>query len=101
MPKMDWFWLAVAGLATFRLALLFSKESGPARIFRKLRNLPPPKSSAREGLRCPLCVGMHIAALATTFLWWRGAFPGIDWPIYWIAISGLAVILHMAFTKDF
>lgn len=99
--KLDWYWLILAGLATFRLALLFSKESGPARIFRKLRNLPPPKSATKEGLSCPLCVGMHVAALATTFLWWQGKIAGIDWAIHWVAISGLAVILHLAFAKDF
>jgi hypothetical protein len=98
---MDYFWLTVAGLATYRLALLFSRESGPARVFRKLRNLPPPKSSAREGLECPFCVGLHVSALVTTFLWWQEKFPGIHWPLYWLAISAIAVILHMAFTKDF
>lgn len=98
---LDWYWLIIAGLSTFRLALLFSRELGPMRIFQKLRNLPPPKSSAREGLSCPFCIGMTFSAIVTTFLWWRDRFPGIDWPIYWLAISAIAVILHLAFAKDF
>lgn len=98
---MNCFWLAIAGLATFRLALLFSRESGPARIFRKLRNLPPPKSATKEGLSCPFCLGLHFSALITTWLWWQQKFPGVEWPIYWLAISAIAVILHLAFAKDF
>lgn len=97
----EWLVLVLGGFATFRLALMVSSESGPMRIFRKLRNLPPPKSSAREGLSCPFCLGLHFSAIITTFLWWQGRFPGADWPIYWLAISGIAVILHLAFAKDF
>lgn len=98
---LDWYWLIIGGLATFRLALLFSRESGPARMFRKLRNLPPPKSATREGLSCPYCLGLHFSAIITTFLWWQEKIPGVEWPIYWLAISGVAVVLHLAFAKHF
>lgn len=96
---MDWFTFTVAAFATHRLALLVSKEDGPAFIFRKLRRLPPPKSSAKEGLACPWCVSVWMSAAVTTFLWWRGFVPGIDWALYWLAISSAAIAINQTFTK--
>lgn len=95
---MTWLELLILSLATFRLSLLFSKESGPARIFRKLRHLPPPKSSAREGLSCQWCMAVWSSAfvLALFLLWnnfWTMAF------LYMLAVSGAAICWNQAFTK--
>lgn len=84
-----------AVLATYRLSLMVSKESGPMRIFRKLRHLPEPRSSAREGLSCPLCTSVWFSALVTGYLAWLGSFPGAEWPLWWLAFSGGAVLLHL------
>lgn len=84
-----------AVLATYRLSLMVSKESGPMRVFRKLRNIPPPKSSAREGLSCPLCTSVWFSAAVTGYLGWLGTFPLPEWPLWWLAFSGGAVLLHL------
>lgn len=91
---MNFFIFAIACFATFRAALLISHETGPLRIFARLRKAPKPHSNLREGLSCPWCMGMWISALVTTFLWSRGYFPVQEWPLYWLAISGGAVALN-------
>lgn len=97
----DWFILLLGGLVTYRLALMFSEESGPGRIFQKLRLSAPPKSATREGLSCFYCESVWFAAPITVFLWWRGEIKPWYTPLYWIAFSALAVMFHNAFTKDF
>lgn len=91
--------LILAILATYRISLLFSKESGPAKIFQKLRRVPPPKSSAREGLSCQWCMSIYSSALVTAFLWWRGAVETADTPLVWLAVSAGAIVVNQAFTK--
>lgn len=83
--------LLLGGLATFRLALLVSSEDGPAFIFRKLRRLPPPKSATREGLSCPWCVSVWASALVTGYFWWLDWIAGREWPVWWLAISAVAI----------
>lgn len=92
---------AVGSLVTYRLALMFSKENGPGRIFQKLRRLPPPKSATKEGLECVHCTSVWFAAPAAAFY---SAFNKITWyefPMFWAGFSAMAVILHRLFTKDF
>jgi hypothetical protein len=96
---MNWFALAIGGLVVFRLALLVSSESGPAFIFRKLRRLPPKKSSLKEGLSCPWCLGMHFSIPVTAYEWWLGMFPTKEIPLYWLAISSVAIIINQQWTK--
>jgi hypothetical protein len=62
---MTFFLFILAALATYRLALMFSKESGPGKIFMKLRKAPPPRSSAREGLSCPFCMSIWFGVVIT------------------------------------
>lgn len=96
-------WLAflLGAIATYRLSLMTSLESGPGRIFRKLRNLPEPKSATREGLSCFFCTSIYHAIPITAFLWWRGYVEPWDTGLYWLALSGAAIILHRMFTADF
>lgn len=96
---MNWFALAIGGLVVFRLSLLISKEDGPAFIFRKLRRLPPPKSSAKEGLACIFCVSITMSALVTYYLWAIGLIAGNLAPLYWLAMSSLAIFANQTFTK--
>lgn len=96
---MNWFALFVGGLAVFRLALLFSKEDGPAFIFRKLRKLPPPKSSAKEGLSCLFCTSVFAAALVTWYEWAIGLIATNLTPLYWLGMSSLAIFANQTFTK--
>lgn len=97
---MTWFIFLVGSLVTYRLALMLTDEDGPAYIFRKLRNVPPKKSSAHEGIRCIWCASVYFAAATATFFWWRGYFPGVEWPLYWLGLAGAAVGLNQMWTKD-
>lgn len=98
---MNWLIFILGGLVTYRLALMWSLESGPGRIFRKLRNLPPPKSATREGLSCLHCTSVWFAAPVTAFLCWRGVIEPLDAWLYWLAFSALAIVLHHTFTEGF
>lgn len=74
-------------LATYRLAMLIAVEKGPARLLARLRRLPPPKSSAREGLSCPFCVGMYVATfMAVGWCWLQREW--LSWPLLWLALAG-------------
>ncbi len=96
---MNFFYLLLGGLATFRLSLLISKEDGPAYIFRKLRRLPPPHSSAKDGLSCEWCMSVWMSAAVATFYWWRGIISLFDWPLYWLAMSAIGIIFNQQWTK--
>lgn len=90
---MTWLIFVASVIAVFRISTTFSLESGPGRIFKKLRNVPDAKSSAKEGLSCPLCLGVWFSAIVTAFLWWKETIE-LSWtPLWWLAISGGAVLL--------
>src|SRR5688500_11354679 len=56
------FQFLVASLATYRISLLFTKESGPARIFAKLRKAPRKRSATEDWLTCIFCFSMTASA---------------------------------------
>lgn len=97
---MDWFHFTLGSLVTFRLALMFSTESGPGRIFKKLRHSAPPKSATREGLSCLHCESVWWAAPVTVAFWWLELIPAWHSWAYWLGFSAVAIILHHAFTVD-
>lgn len=97
----EWLIIIIGSLVTYRMALMISSESGPGRIFKKLRNLPPPKSATKEGLSCLHCESVWWAAPTTGFFWYLGEIPALHTPLYWLAFSGLAIVFHHAFTVDF
>lgn len=84
-----------AVLATYRLSLMVSKESGPMRMFRKLRGIPNKKSSLKEGLACPLCTSVWFAAPIAGYFIYLGLITPHEWPLWWLAFSGGAVLLHL------
>lgn len=94
-----WLAFALGSLATFRLALLVSKETGPAFIFRKLRRLPAAGTATKEGLSCQWCVSMYSSALVTCYYYWQGLINGSETPLYWLSFSTVAVCLNQTFTK--
>jgi hypothetical protein len=98
---MTWLEFTLGGLVTFRLALMFSSESGPGRIFKKLRHAAPAKSATREGLECLHCESIWWSAPVTAFFWWQGKIGAWFTPLYWLAFSALAIVLHHAFTVGF
>lgn len=93
-------WFLFASFATHRLALMVTKEDGPAWVFRKLRNVPPKKSSAHAGIRCIWCGSVWASAVmcinlgaSTLTMAWN------EWIIFWLAVSSGAIVINQAFTK--
>lgn len=97
---MKFLYLLLGGLATYRLSLLLAKEDGPAYIFRKIRKLPSKNSSAKEGLSCEWCMSIWMSALVTTYFWLLAIIPGLEWPLYWLAMSAIAIICNQQWTKS-
>lgn len=95
---MSFFYLILGGLVTFRLSLLVSKEDGPAYVFRKLRKMPS-NVSVQDGLSCEWCVSIWMGALVATYYWWIGLTIGLQWPLYWLAMSALGIICNQQWTK--
>jgi len=87
-------------LAAFRLSLLITKEDGPAYIFRRLRKRPAENSSAKEGLACEWCISIWTGALVAGYLWVIGIFPGAESPLYWLALSAIAIICNQQWTRE-
>lgn len=93
-PSSDlWLCYLLSVAATFRLSTMFAAESGPGRIFRKLRRLPAKGSATKEGVSCVLCWSIWFAGGITAFLWWREMVPALWTPLWWLAVSGGAVLL--------
>ncbi len=95
---MKFFYLLLGGLAAFRLSLVVSKEDGPAFIFRRLRHSAPENSATRQGLSCEWCMSIYAGALIALYMWWLGVFPGREWPLYWLALSAIAIICNQQWT---
>ena len=96
---MNWFIFFISALATYRLALMLSSEEGPLAIFARMRRNVPPKTNPGRGIRCFVCWSVWIAALATLYLLWLGLVSKEISPLYWMAISGAAVIINCLMPK--
>jgi hypothetical protein len=91
---MHFFYLVLGGLATYRLALLLSKENGPGDIIQRLRQTRLNRGALRGLLSCEWCISIWMAALVATYLWWLDLFPGSEWVLYWLALSAFAIICN-------
>jgi hypothetical protein len=88
------FKITLAVLATYRLSLLFSKETGPWGVFEKLRNMPPAGSYLRKGLGCILCESVWWSGIICSLMCALGDFSAWNLPIYWMSVSGMAIIVN-------
>lgn len=93
------FLFLLGALVCHRLSLLITSDDGPARIFRRLRNLPPPKSNARDGLNCLRCVSLWFGILIAACFWNQRLIAGAWTPLYALAWSGSAILLERAFKE--
>ena len=84
----------LAALATFRLSRLVADETGPWRIFEKLRDATPEGSNLREGINYIMCVSVWISLLIAWWLWWHGTFQTWLLPVVWLALSAGTVLLR-------
>jgi hypothetical protein len=83
--------LALAALATYRLARMISGEEGPGAIFTKLRGRFDPDQATwiGRGLNCQLCVGFWLALPIALLV------APLDWSLLlaWWGIAGAAALL--------
>jgi len=96
--------LAVLAAATWRLASLFTYESGPGRIFERLRSLTGirhndkgraeamPDGFWTELLSCVWCISPYIGAALTVLYFLSGSV--IVWLCLPLALSALAVWMN-------
>lgn len=88
----------LTSLASFRLALMFSKEEGPGSIFKSIRQWSGLNATVRDGIECLLCESVWWAGLFTVYLGILGVIPWGLSPIFWLACSATACIIHFQFT---
>jgi hypothetical protein len=86
--------LLLAMLATYRLSRLIADETGPWRLFERLREATPEGSNLRDGVQCIMCVSVWAAALVTWWLWWHGTVQTWLLPVVWLALSAGTVLLR-------
>jgi hypothetical protein len=91
---MNWLIFLISVLATYRVSLMMSSEEGPLAIFARIRRKVPPKTNPGRGIRCFICWSVWIAAAITLYLFWLGTITKEIWPLYWLALSGAAVVIH-------
>lgn len=107
--KPTWLWL-IYGLATFRLAMLLSKDTGPSHIFLKLRQFLKReakqhkslrKTFVHEGIECTRCSSVWIAAPIAVYAIYRESLS--DWAVatdiflFTMALSGGAILFQRMF----
>lgn len=98
-----WLEFTLHALATYRLALMVTKEAGPGWIFKKLRGSvkrkAPKTTHMDDGISCIFCMSMQLGILVAGL---RALFAGhwiYDTAIFALAISAVAVAMNQAFTK--
>lgn len=92
-PMQDVILFIVAALATYRLSMMFSRELGPCNIFARIRALFKPDGCWHKGITCVFCETVWWAGLISFWIMLIGA---ISWQfviIYWLGMSGLAVLI--------
>lgn len=105
--------ILIAGLATFRLAVLVSEDDGPSRIFQRFRSMLKReakqhptlrKSAVHEGIECLRCSSIWLALPIAMFMFWREDVPGWlrvsgDVFLMWMSLSAMAILFNRAFPK--
>lgn len=84
----------LSSFATYRLSLMFAKESGPCGIFETIRNIPKKDGCWYLGIRCPLCNSVWWAGLISLWLTAVGVIPWQLSLVNWLGVSGLSIILY-------
>ena len=95
--KLTWLEFLVGCLATFRIALLISKEDGPADASRKMRSAAP-SGWIKRGFYCQWCQSFWWGMATALFFTLTGRIAWADFVIYWLAFSAGAIVINQAFT---
>ncbi len=86
--------LLVASLAVYRLSRMLSDEEGPFMVFTWLRGLAPTTTWLGRGLECILCWSVWVSLPVTVLITVLGYADIWIWPLTWLALSGVTVILR-------
>lgn len=109
--KITWLHLFVYGLACYRLAVLLSEDTGPAKMFQKLRaylkkeakhNTTLRKSDLHRGIECLRCSSVWMASLVAAYAYHREAMDGwgvavVDIVLLCMALSAMSILWNRAF----
>lgn len=94
-------WVIFAVFTVYRLAQLIAFDSGPFKLFRKLREFLQsggvdehgfPESSWGELASCPYCLGLYFSLLVIPLLFFH-TWPG-DIFLIWFGIAGMQTLLQ-------
>lgn len=99
MTQLSWLEFIVGCLATFRIALLVSKEDGPADVAKKLRHSVPP-GWIKRGFYCEWCQSFWWGMATAMFFASTNRLSWTDFPLYWLAFSAGGIVINQAFTRD-
>lgn len=107
---MTWLRLTIYGLATWRLAVLLSEDTGPFHFLSRLRsflkreakrNTLVKKSDVAKGVECIRCNSYWIGAPIAAYVFTRHYLP--EWAVatceaflLWNALSAVAVLVNRA-----
>jgi hypothetical protein len=87
--------LALAILATYRVARMLALEEGPFALFDRWRNLFLNDTWVGRGVRCPLCIGFWLALpAALVALLFDRTLPADAFVLAWLGIAGGQAVLH-------
>lgn len=91
-------------LATFRLTVMVTKESGPGWLFKHLRRWvkreAPKKTHMDEGIECPWCMSAQIGIGLVVANYFFHSNPVYGVILLALALSGGTIILNQTFTKE-
>lgn len=88
------FQFLLAGLACYRLTVLFSRDAGPFDVFKLLR-----KHS--KLVACPYCVSVWLGGFVEAAFYFSGIVdPWVVMLSIVLALSAVAIILDRIFTSD-
>lgn len=97
--------LALAALATYRIAQLFTLDTGPFRVFLSLRLYLGKKAARMEGkepwfslaelTHCPYCLGVWLALPLGLLAGWPSLYGDIF--LVWFGLAGAQAFLQSIF----
>lgn len=103
----EWLPWVLAPFACYRLARLLALEEGPWGVLERLRAWAgaydygedgQPETNLGRGVRCPLCVGVYVAALLVGLLSVHWAVSDVG--IVWLGMAGAQAYLQKSSDGD-
>ena len=96
--RITWLEFLVGCMATFRMALLISKEDGPADAARMMRHAAP-AGWIKRGFYCQWCQSFWWGMATALFFTLTGRITWPDFAVYSLAFSAGGIVIHQAFTR--